>query len=377
MNTYPVSCYHSIYVANELGIIFMMTSYIKQMFFCLTCAVLFCLSAENLLITLLESHSRAMRENMAPKVFVSHASEDKERFVMEFATKLRNNGVDAWFDKWEMLLGDSLVEKIFEEGLKEAKAVIIVLSKHSVNKPWVKEELNTSVVNKISKGTKIIPVVLDKCEVPESLKSTLWETINDTNNYKESLDRIIASIFGITSKPSLGQAPSYTQHVLAQIPGLTQIDNTVLKLSCEHDLNTNAHILNPGQLFLRDGVLTFPESELKDSLEMLDRNGYIKLSRTIGAGFSHYQVTISGMESYLNAYMPRYQTLIKQIISLIVNKSMQTNAELVAETKQPQRLIDHVLDLLEVSNHMRLSKTIGGGVRIYDVYPALRRMLAT
>lgn len=314
---------------------------------------------------------------MVPKVFVSHASEDKDRFVLDFATKLRSNGVDAWLDKWEMLPGDSLVEKIFEEGLKEAKAVIIVLSKYSVNKPWVKEELNTSVVNKISKGTKIIPVVLDKCDVPESLKSTLWENVNDTNNYQESLDRIIASIFGITSRPSLGQAPSYTQHVLAQIPGLTQIDNTVLKLSCEHDIKTNAHILKPVQLFLKDGVLIVPEAELKDSLEMLDRNGYIKLSRTIGAGFSHYQITTHGMESYLNAYMPQYQTLIRQMISLIVNKNMLSNAELITETKQSQRLIDHVLDLLELNSHVRLSKTIGGGVSVYDVSPALRRMLAT
>ncbi len=53
---------------------------------------------------------------MPPKVFVSHASEDKERFVTEFSTKLRENGVDAWLDKWEMLPGDSLVDKIFEEG---------------------------------------------------------------------------------------------------------------------------------------------------------------------------------------------------------------------------------------------------------------------
>ncbi len=33
---------------------------------------------------------------MTPKVFISHASEDKARFVTEFATKLRENGVDAW-----------------------------------------------------------------------------------------------------------------------------------------------------------------------------------------------------------------------------------------------------------------------------------------
>src|SRR5881227_3407674 len=98
---------------------------------------------------------------MNPKVFISHASEDKERFVLAFATKLRGKGIDAWIDRWEMYPGDSLVDKIFEEGLGHAEAFIIVLSRNSVEKRWVREELNTAVVKRIEKGTKIIPVVLD------------------------------------------------------------------------------------------------------------------------------------------------------------------------------------------------------------------------
>ncbi len=314
---------------------------------------------------------------MSPKVFVSHASEDKQRFVLGFAEKLRQNGVDAWLDKWEMLPGDSLVEKIFEEGLKEAQAVIIVLSNHSVSKPWVKEELNASVVNKISKGTKIIPVVIDECEVPESLKSTVWEKVTDTNNYQDSLDRILASIFGHSAKPSIGSPPSYTQHAFADIPGLTQIDSLVLKKSCDYDLDKNAHILNPGTLFIENDTLLFPEAELKDSLEMLDRGGFIKLSKTIGAGFSHYQITTHGMESYLNAYLTDYQDLIREVIALIVNKNMHNNAEIVEETNRPQRLIDHILDLLDINGHIDITKTVGGGVHIFNVSPGLRRMLAT
>jgi len=313
---------------------------------------------------------------MSPKVFVSHASEDKQRFVLGFAEKLRQNGVDAWLDKWEMLPGDSLVEKIFEEGLKEAQAVIIVISNHSINKPWVKEELNASVVNKISKGTKIIPVVIDECEVPESLKSTVWERVTDTNNYQESLDRILASIFGHAAKPSIGSPPSYTQHAFADIPGLTQIDNLVLKKSCDYDIDNNVHILNPGTLFIENDALLVPENELKDSLEMLDRGGFIKLYRTIGAGFSHYQITTHGMESYLNAYLSDYQDLIRDVIALIVNKDMHSNAEIIEETKRPQRLVDHILDWLDINGHIDLTKTVGGGVHIFNVSPALRRMLA-
>jgi len=114
---------------------------------------------------------------MNPKVFISHASEDKERFVLEFSTKLREKGVDAWLDKWEMLPGDSLVDKIFEEGIKEADSFIIILSNNSITKPWVREELNASFIKRINKNCKIIPVVLDNCNVPECLHSTIWEKL--------------------------------------------------------------------------------------------------------------------------------------------------------------------------------------------------------
>src|SRR6185437_15157543 len=70
------------------------------------------------------SRATAMAKG-APRVFLSHASEDKERFVIRFAERLVERGVDVWLDKWEILPGDSLVDKIFEEGLAKASAVIV------------------------------------------------------------------------------------------------------------------------------------------------------------------------------------------------------------------------------------------------------------
>src|SRR5215208_5858591 len=120
---------------------------------------------------------------MNPKVFISHAREDKERFVLAFARRLRSQGIDAWVDQWEILPGDSLVDKLFEEGLRNADAVIIVLSQHSVHKPWVREELNVALVNRINRQIKLIPVLIDKVLVPEALQSTIWEDIRDLGNY--------------------------------------------------------------------------------------------------------------------------------------------------------------------------------------------------
>ena len=71
-----------------------------------------------------------------PKVFISYASEDKP-FVLEFAKRLRAKGVDAWVYEWEVLPGDKLIERIFEEGIGQCDVFVIVLSLDSVKKPWV------------------------------------------------------------------------------------------------------------------------------------------------------------------------------------------------------------------------------------------------
>jgi hypothetical protein len=55
--------------------------------------------------------------------------------------------------------------------------VIVVLSKYSVDKPWVREELNASVVKRIQEKIKLIPVVIDDCQVPACLQSTVWVMI--------------------------------------------------------------------------------------------------------------------------------------------------------------------------------------------------------
>ena len=187
-----------------------------------------------------------------------------------------------------MLPGDSLVDKIFEEGLKEADAVIAVLSQFSISKRWVKEELNASVVSRISKGTRIIPVVLDGCEVPEALRTTLWEPISDTANYDRSYKRILASIFGTTLKPPIGEPPSYTAAVLANVNGLESIDNLVLKSSCEFLLENPDDPIDPKDLFGEANPAAPPKSEVMDAIDVLEDRGYFSVSRSFGGGPGHW-----------------------------------------------------------------------------------------
>ena len=44
----------------------------------------------------------------------------------------------VWYDELELNVGDSIVEKI-NQGIKESKFMVVVLSKSSVDKLWCKK----------------------------------------------------------------------------------------------------------------------------------------------------------------------------------------------------------------------------------------------
>lgn len=52
-----------------------------------------------------------------PSVFLSHASKDKP-FVEKLAQSLKKIGINVWFDKWEIDVGDSITWKV-EEGIRK------------------------------------------------------------------------------------------------------------------------------------------------------------------------------------------------------------------------------------------------------------------
>lgn len=326
------------------------------------------------------------RFQMNPKVFVSHASEDKERFVTGFATRLRREaGVDAWVDQWEIYPGDSLVTKIFDEGLKDAQAVIVVVSDNSVNKPWVREELDASVVKKVGGLTKLIPVVIDDCEVPESLKATVWQRIEDLNRYDSVFARIVASIYDHREKPVLGPPPKYTQRAIDSLPGLTLVDTLVLKSSCEKAIERLDYLVRTSDVWERVEEEGVPRVEFVDSLEILGGRGYIKpFSETIGAigdGPSGYTILVHGFEEYAKAFVDDYAGIKESVAFFIVNNVAGTEAgSLTSNTVSealslPEMVVNHILKLLERQGLVQILESAEGRIWVMGVSVELRRML--
>jgi hypothetical protein len=92
-------------------------------------------------------------------VFISHASEDKAKFVRPLARALKKFGVEVWYDEFTPKLGESISTSV-DKGLANSKFGLVVISKAFMRKEWAKRELQGLVARKIAKKTVILPVWL-------------------------------------------------------------------------------------------------------------------------------------------------------------------------------------------------------------------------
>jgi hypothetical protein len=106
-------------------------------------------------------------------VFVSHASQDK-RIASRVAMGLKAFDYDTWYDDWELLPGDSIVDRI-EVAISQTDVLLVLLSKSSVGSKWVRRELSAGLARQLSgKGVMVIPVVVEDCEIPDMLANTKY-----------------------------------------------------------------------------------------------------------------------------------------------------------------------------------------------------------
>jgi len=75
------------------------------------------------------------------RLFLSHASEDKDQFVRPLAEALSGDpNFNVWYDEYELTLGDRLLQKI-GQGLASCDYGVVVLSPAFFAKRWPREEL--------------------------------------------------------------------------------------------------------------------------------------------------------------------------------------------------------------------------------------------
>ncbi len=105
------------------------------------------------------------------KVFLSHAHADKPQAERIFDELLRHD-LDPWVDKFQLKAGSDLARSI-QRAIEASGALLVLLSKASVDSAWVQEEVIQALAIEAShdaeSGGFILPVRLEPLELPQSL----------------------------------------------------------------------------------------------------------------------------------------------------------------------------------------------------------------
>ena len=118
--------------------------------------------------------------------FLSHAKEDSE-FVRSLATRLLHDGVLTWFDENDLLPGHDWKREI-DMGIEKADFVLVFLSSVSVSKTgYFQRELKYALEQQQLRpeGARyIIPIAIDGCRPPPSLRDIHWLRADQPNWYE-------------------------------------------------------------------------------------------------------------------------------------------------------------------------------------------------
>ncbi|MCM3920643.1 toll/interleukin-1 receptor domain-containing protein [Frankia sp. AiPs1] len=310
-----------------------------------------------------------------PKAFISHAHEDKDRFVVPFAAALRAGGVDAWLDQWEMVGGDSIVDRIFREGIGQADAIIVIVSRVSVNKRWVKEELDAAIVRRIEKSARLIPVTLDGIEVPAAIAHLLRYDA-DAFGVEGTAHRVRRTLYGISDKPPLGNAPAYTRS--GELPQLVvgdPVDDLVLtQIIQEIRGSTAMSILMSNAIQERLAAVDVSAEDFYESMVSLVNQGVVNAK--VMSGGLRWQII--GVPDFVWLTAERamgidLEGIKRSILSVIVNDGADLNWSMFSDVHW--RTLRAIFNEFSADNLLKWTQPLGRNIHVTNVSPLARRAL--
>jgi hypothetical protein len=154
-----------------------------------------------------------------PRVFISysHDSAEHKKWVLDFATTLRNRGIDAILDQWDLKPGDDLPQ-FMEQNLAAADRAIMVCTKRYVQKAnageggvgYEKMIMTSSSLSKIS-ANKVIPIIREKGDpaTPTFLATKLYIDFTKDSEIEFALDDLLRHLLDapLYQKPKIGKDP--------------------------------------------------------------------------------------------------------------------------------------------------------------------------
>ncbi len=152
-----------------------------------------------------------------PTTFISYAWESIEvkNWVKNLATKLRNEGIDAKLDQWEVIPGDQMPH-FMEKSVKENDYVLIICSEKYKQKSenriggvGYEGDIMTAEVLQNSNHRKFIPLLMSGTKhtsIPSWLAGKYFVDLSNESHFTANFNDLITTILNVReTAPQLGK----------------------------------------------------------------------------------------------------------------------------------------------------------------------------
>ena len=154
-----------------------------------------------------------------PKVFISYSHDNLEhkKWVLDLAIRLRNYGIDAILDQWDLKPGDDLPHYM-ETNLASSDYVLMICTKNYVIKAnegkggvgYEKMIITSNLLSSIDES-KVLPLIkqTDSKEVPTFLKTKLYIDFSNPSDFEFNFDELVRVLHKspLFKKPPVGNNP--------------------------------------------------------------------------------------------------------------------------------------------------------------------------
>ncbi|MEY8238545.1 toll/interleukin-1 receptor domain-containing protein [Lachnospiraceae bacterium 66-29] len=138
-------------------------------------------------------------EDFSKKLFICFSAKDRYNIVQPIVYHLKNYGVNVWYDRYEMVMGDDRFKKNIEEGAGKCGYALIVLSPNTINSVCATEEINILKSRYYKKEIIVFPVLyeLKPCDIPPKfgwISNLIFKEVNRTTGTLEICNHIACKI---------------------------------------------------------------------------------------------------------------------------------------------------------------------------------------
>jgi hypothetical protein len=104
-------------------------------------------------------------------LFICFAAEDRYTIAEPIVYHLKNYGINIWYDRYAMVMGDNREEKNLKEGAGNCQYAVVILSKNTYESPCAMEEISIIQIRCKNGEVTVFPVLYEL--TPENLPNSL------------------------------------------------------------------------------------------------------------------------------------------------------------------------------------------------------------